>query len=100
MFSSHLQSDAQSNLCSAKSNTCEELCLFDGQKANCHCSYRKLSIDGQTCEDHKAFVIFSRVSDIESLHINLRENENPPFPTIYSEKIMRNAIGLAYSYTE
>ena len=40
------------------------------------------------------------MSDIESLHINHKENENPPFPIIYSEDIMRNAIGLAYSYKD
>ena len=100
MFSPRLQSSSQFNLCSARTNPCEELCLYNGQEPQCHCSHRKLSDNSKTCEDHKAFVIFSRVSDIESLHINLKENENPPFPVIYSEDIMRNAIGLAYSYKD
>ena len=100
MFGESLQSQGGDHPCRAGRSECEELCLYDGSQASCHCSHRKLGQDGKSCQDHKAFVIFSRVSEIESLHVNVRPNQNPPFAVINSEDIMRNAIGLAYSYEE
>ena len=100
MFGESLQSQTGEQACSVGRSQCDELCLYDGSKAACHCSHRKLGQDGKSCQDHKAFVIFSRVSEIESLHVNVKPNQNPPFAVINSEDIMRNAIGLAYSYEE
>ena len=100
MFGESLQRRTGEQACSVRRSQCDELCLYDGSKASCHCSHRKLGQDGKSCQDHKAFVIFSRVSEIESLHVNVRPNQNPPFAVINSEDIMRNAIGLAYSYEE
>ena len=101
MFLSSVESESSPELpCSVRGGECEELCLYDGSQPTCHCSHRQLSEDGHTCTDHAAFVIFSRVSEIESLHINVGPRENPPFPVIDSEDIMRNAIGLAYSYED
>ena len=99
LSSPELQPPDSFNGCQVDNSPCQELCLFTGQ-VTCHCSHRKISEDGQTCEDHKAFIVFSKVSDIESLHVNVNTNDNPPFPVINSESIMRNAIGLAYSYKD
>ena len=61
---------------------------------------RRLSDDKKSCENHEAFIVFSRVSDIESLHMDEEDTRRPPFPIIHSEGVMRNAIGLAYSYKD
>ena len=100
MFGESLQRRSPSRGCQASSGECEELCLYDGSQSSCHCSHRRLAADRHSCTDHPAFVIFSRVSEIESLHINVRPRQNPPFAVINSEDIMRNAIGLAYSYED
>ena len=100
MVSPRLQQDSNTNPCRMGANPCSELCLFNGSQPVCQCAHRKLAEDGTTCVDHKAFVVFSRISDIESLHIEVEEGQSPPFPLIHSEDIMRNAIGLAYSYSQ
>ena len=101
MYSSHLQPVLPSLPCAAAAGRCEELCLYDGSVPHCRCSHRRLAADGKSCQDHSAFIVFSRVSDIESLHLEPRSNQPPPFPTIRPKSpAMRNAIGLAYSYTD
>ena len=100
IVSQKLQPDSMTNPCRMGSNPCGELCLFNGTKPVCRCAHRKLAEDGRSCVDHKAFVMFSRISDIESLHIESEDGQSPPFPLIHSQDIMRNAIGLAYSYKD
>ena len=100
MVSSQLQPSSVKNPCRMGANPCSELCLFNGTHPVCECAHRRLAQDGRTCVDHKAFIVFSRINDIESLHIEAEEGQNPPFPLIHSESIMRNAIGLAYSYKD
>ena len=53
-----------------------------------------------SCQDYTDFIVYSGVSEIVSLHIeNSREHQNPPFPVINS-KMIRNVIGLAYSFKD
>uniref|UniRef100_A0A0K2T8A8 EGF-like domain-containing protein n=1 Tax=Lepeophtheirus salmonis TaxID=72036 RepID=A0A0K2T8A8_LEPSM len=84
------------NPCGNNNGGCKELCLFDGQSAKCACSYGKVASDGLTCEDYDAFLMYSRVSRIESLH--MFNDSNVPLPPITHKKLMKNAIGLAYDY--
>jgi hypothetical protein len=58
-----------SNPCSENNGGCRELCAFDGAKAVCLCSHGKLASDGLSCAPYDAFLIFSRVSRIETAHM-------------------------------
>ena len=99
IMSNDLQPEDHANGCEVANSPCEELCLYVG-RVRCQCSNRRISNDHQSCENHKAFIVFSRVSDIESLHIDEEQLKRPPFPIIHSEGIMKNAIGLAYSFKD
>ena len=54
--------------------------------------------DGKTCIEHEAFVLYSRVSSLESIHIANESDKNPPIAKIESENYMKNSVGLAYDY--
>ena len=90
------------NLCSVENGGCEQLCTYNGIKRNvsCLCYFGRLSKDNQTCEDHDSVILFSSVSNIESLHmfpeVNTSATSNPPFKPIQSDQHLKNVIGLAY----
>lgn len=47
---------------------------------------------------YDAFLAFSRVSSIETVHISEEVTPNAPYPPISSSDHIRNAIGLAYDF--
>ncbi|PRD31436.1 UNVERIFIED_CONTAM: Low-density lipoprotein receptor-related protein 1 [Trichonephila clavipes] len=47
---------------------------------------------------YDAFIMFSRVLKIESIHMFDENNPNAPYPSINSKVHMRNVIGLASDY--
>ncbi len=91
--------DNTANGCHSRNYGCEELCLFNGVEPVCHCTYKKLSRNGRSCEDHTAFVLYSAVTSIESLHLEPTNSSSPPFPPLVSETHLQNVIGLAYDYS-
>ena len=53
----------------------------------------------QGCEDYEAFLMYSRVSRIESLQMDdASDDPNAPLAPIESEELLRDAIGLAFDY--
>ncbi|XP_037511191.1 low-density lipoprotein receptor-related protein 1 [Rhipicephalus sanguineus] len=89
------------NPCSVGNGGCQELCLYKGDNGHaCACSHGRVAPDGRTCQDYEAFVMFSRVRTIDSIHMMDETNLNAPFPSISSSEFMRNIIGLAFDYSE
>ncbi len=86
------------NPCAQNNGNCQELCAFDGSKPVCLCTHGQLRDDGTSCQPYDAFLIFSRVSRIETAHMFEDSNPNSPLPPIASKEFLRNAIGLAYDY--
>ncbi|KAG8200378.1 hypothetical protein JTE90_028559 [Oedothorax gibbosus] len=75
------------------------LCLFKGNGSyTCACSHGQLAEDGHSCKPYDAFIMFSRVLKIESIHVFDENNPNAPYPSINSKIHMRNVIGLASDY--
>jgi integrin beta 2 len=86
------------NPCSIRNGDCKELCLFNGSSAVCACAHGQVSADGRDCEEFDAFVVYSRMTRIDSIHISDANNFNAPFPSIESKEFIRNVIGLGYDY--
>lgn len=89
---------AGSNLCAVNNGGCQELCLYNGTSAVCACSHGRVAADGQSCEDYSTFLIFSRVSSIESVHLTDHKNMNGPIAKIQNSTYLKNTIALAYDY--
>lgn len=47
---------------------------------------------------YDAFLMFSRVVKIDSIHMFDENNPNAPYPSIGSTVHMRNVIGLSFDY--
>ncbi|XP_059475497.1 low-density lipoprotein receptor-related protein 1 isoform X2 [Neocloeon triangulifer] len=87
------------NPCATENGGCQELCLFNGTHPVCACAHGKITAkDGKTCEDYDSFLMYSRVSKIDSIHMFDEFNPNAPFQSIKSAEFMSNAIGLTYDY--
>ncbi|XP_060590385.1 low-density lipoprotein receptor-related protein 1-like isoform X5 [Ruditapes philippinarum] len=88
-----------SNLCAEDNGGCKELCLYVGSnKVNCACSYSKLAADGKSCEDHNGFLMFSKVTQMSSIHLDDENDKNPPLNPITNDTFLRNVIGLSFDY--
>lgn len=88
-----------SNVCSINNGGCEQLCLFNGTNAICACSHGRVSAtDGKTCMDYDIFLIYSRITAIDSIHMTDHQNLNGPLPRIKHPTLLRNTISLGYDY--
>ncbi|ESO96765.1 hypothetical protein LOTGIDRAFT_51280, partial [Lottia gigantea] len=86
------------NICLKNSYNCAELCLYQGSgHASCICSYGRLKLNGRDCEAYTEFLMFSKVTGIDSVSMSRIPSKNPPFKPITNET-MQNVIGLAYDY--
>ncbi|CAB3232339.1 unnamed protein product [Arctia plantaginis] len=72
---------------------CAALCLA----GRCACPHGRLAADGASCMPYESFLLFSRVTEIDSVHLEERDL-NSPYPPIRDKELMRNAISLAYEY--
>lgn len=87
------------NPCKVDNGACQELCLYQGgSNYTCACSHGRLAPDGRGCQEYNAFIMFSRVRSIDSIHMEDESNLNAPFPSITSSEFMRNIIGLSFDY--
>ncbi|KAI1293709.1 Prolow-density lipoprotein receptor-related protein 1 [Halotydeus destructor] len=87
------------NPCSQYNGGCQELCFYLGDKKyRCECAHGRLASNGHSCENYDAFLMFSRVLEIDSIDINDEQNLNSPLPTISEKESMRNVIGLTFDY--
>lgn len=87
-----------SNVCATNNGGCQELCLFNGSDPVCACSHGQISKDRKTCEDYDMFLIYSRITSIDSIHISDHTNLNGPIPRIRNSTLLKNTIGLSYDY--
>lgn len=91
---------AEENPCVENNGGCQDLCLFIGQKGKkrCICSHGKLKSDGLTCEPYDTFIVYSKFSQIDSLHIKEDESfNNSPYQPISIEN-RSNIISLTVDY--
>lgn len=75
---------------------CEELCFFDGFKANCFCSHGYLDKnDTKTCRKFENHLFFSKRNVIE--RINVYGDKNSTLILEHNHQL-QNAVALAYDY--
>ncbi|KAK3853890.1 hypothetical protein Pcinc_039590 [Petrolisthes cinctipes] len=86
------------NPCGYNNGGCEQLCLFTGKRVQCRCHHSRLAPDGTSCIDYDAFLMYSSVVSIESVHMFDDGNPNSPLKPITSD-LMQNAISLTFDYS-
>ncbi|XP_074039673.1 LDL receptor protein 1 [Leptinotarsa decemlineata] len=87
------------NPCADNNGGCQQLCLFNGTHPVCVCSHGKIASDGKTCEAFDSFIMYSRVLSIDSIQLIGDKNlQNSPQPSIKNNTMLKNAIGLSFSY--
>ena len=104
-----------SNACSLNNGGCQDFCFYLGPKKathRCACSFGYVSpADNRTCLLYDTFLMYSRITRIDSvriddsLHGNQSDstdssslsNANSPYPSI-THPNLRNVIGLTYDY--
>ncbi|CAH1165542.1 unnamed protein product [Phyllotreta striolata] len=87
------------NPCASNNGGCEQLCLFNGTHPACVCSHGRLGADAKSCEPFESFVMYSRVISIDSIQMVGDKNlQNSPHAAIKNSTMLKNAIGLSFSY--
>ncbi|KAK7083495.1 Low-density lipoprotein receptor-related protein 1B, partial [Halocaridina rubra] len=86
------------NPCAEDNGGCEEICLFDGTEAKCRCYHARVGDDGKSCVEYDAFLLFSSITSIDSLHMFDDNNPNTPLKKITSD-LMKNAISLTVDFS-
>lgn len=88
------------NPCVLNNGGCQDLCLFLGEKGKkrCICSHGKLNTDGLTCKPYDTFLLYSKLSQIDTLHVQDEESfNNSPYPPIALEN-RASIISLTVDY--
>lgn len=97
LFSRSIQKGT--NNCSVNNGGCEQLCLFNGTHPICACSHSMVSpVDGRTCQEYDMFLVYSRVTSIDSIHMTDHLNMNGPLPPIRHPTMLRNTIAISQDY--
>lgn len=88
------------NLCSMPYyGGCEELCLFNGNNATCHCSNGYVDVkNGKSCQSYKNFLFYSRIETIEKMLVISKSDNNSNNFNISNKNFLKNAIALTYDY--
>ncbi|CAH0551681.1 unnamed protein product [Brassicogethes aeneus] len=87
------------NPCAKNNGGCEQLCLFNSTHPVCLCSHGRLTSNGKNCEAFESFIMYSKVVSIESIQMISDKNlQNSPHPSIKNNTLLKNAIGLSFSY--
>ncbi|XP_042220954.1 prolow-density lipoprotein receptor-related protein 1-like isoform X2 [Homarus americanus] len=85
------------NPCANNNGGCAEICLYNGIRARCQCYHARVAKDGKACEDYDAFLMFSSITGIDSIHMFDENNPNTPLKKITSD-FMKNAISLTFDF--
>jgi len=96
----HSRQINENNPCSKNNGNCQDLCFYISESSyRCDCAHGYLSpSDNRSCIPYDAFIIFSKVFSIESIHITDGNNYKAPYPSISNKEFMRNVIGLSFDY--
>lgn len=88
------------NLCSMPYyGGCEELCLFNGNNATCHCSNGYVDAkNGKSCQNYKNFLFYSRIDTIEKMLVVSKDDNSSNNFNISNKNFLKNAIALTYDY--
>ncbi|CAH2097282.1 unnamed protein product [Euphydryas editha] len=86
------------NPCAREHGGCEALCLWDGRAARCACPHGALAANGRNCTPYTSFLMYARVSMIDTIHLDGGKDLNSPYPPIENKTLLRNVIALAYEY--
>ena len=71
--------------------------MFNGKFTSCACEYGELDPrDRKTCLESSAFLLYSRISRLESIHISNASDLNPPIRPIEPKE--ENIVALAFDY--
>lgn len=100
IFAPQMIPSPEENPCVKNNGGCQDLCLFLGErgKKRCICSHGKLKADKLTCEPHDTFIMYSKLSQIDSLHmLNNESHNNSPYAPIVSES-KSSIISLTIDY--
>lgn len=100
---------AANNPCARANGGCAQLCLWDGAQARCACPHGDLAPDKRNCTRtyppsvrhpparrashspprsfaaYASFLMFSRVTKIDSIHMVDEKNLNSPYPPIQNQ---------------
>lgn len=99
IFAEQPMPSPEENPCIVDNGGCQDLCIFMGEKGNkrCICSHGKLNKDGLTCAPYDTFILYSKLLQIESLHIkdNNESFNNSPYPPIVNRS---NTVSLTVDY--
>ncbi|XP_047488646.1 low-density lipoprotein receptor-related protein 1-like [Penaeus chinensis] len=87
------------NPCANDNGGCAEICLFIGERVKCQCYHARIDEDGKSCKEYDAFLMFSSITSIDSIHMFDENNPNAPLKKITSD-FMKNAISLTFDYAE
>lgn len=91
---------ADENPCVKDNGLCQDLCLFLGEpgRRKCICAHGKLNPDGFTCRHYDTFILYSKLSQIDSLHIQEDESHNnSPYKPISIDS-RSNIVSLTIDY--
>ncbi|XP_052813760.1 low-density lipoprotein receptor-related protein 1-like isoform X2 [Mya arenaria] len=88
------------NPCHINNGGCENLCFYTSQKkVQCACSFGQLDPKtNKSCINYEQYLMFSKVTSIETIHLTDASNKNPPSQPIKDEDHLRNVIGLTFDY--
>lgn len=87
----------ETNPCVSNNGNCSDLCLYLGSpgQRRCICSHGRLANDGVSCQPYDVFIMFSKLSQIDSLHVKDDESPiNSPFKPIIDDRLT-NIIALS-----
>lgn len=88
------------NPCESNNGGCQDLCAFLGAPGmrRCMCSYGQLNDDGTSCRPYDTFILYSRLSQIDTIHTNAAESyNNAPYPPLTMDS-RASVISLAVDY--
>lgn len=77
---------------------CEEICLFNGLKANCFCSHGYPDLkNNKKCKKFDNLMFFSKKNSIEKHHVNSK-NGSISSASIKKDQYLQNAVALSFDF--
>lgn len=101
VFAPQTLPSADLNPCVENNGGCQDLCLFSGKpgKRKCICSHGELNSDEMTCKPYSTFVLYSKFTQIDTLHVKDDDSliNNSPYAPISENRSTIVSIAVDYS---